>query len=471
MEGRRRSIGQRGAQWVLLGIAVLLLVALIRGWRLGRQESAAPALHPPVQAGEGASITALLLRQERDTLRLERRAGIWWMTAPVADLASDRLVRELFRALEGLEVIRVLETGERQRYGLAPPASELLLVKASGDSIQMALGARTPASSAYYATWTGLEGVALVPGFIAARFFQSAPFLWREHEILPAAAGKIDSVWIDAGGTRTRVRRLGRDDWKLTAPLGHEVDRLSVGRTVAAFWRFPYTGFFDEPGQAKTLGLDPPRARWHVFRGGLVDTVAIGKLLESGEMVVQLSGRPPGRVPGELYERLTGGLRALETRAFVRGSPKGVRFLLLATREGGRCLRREGRDWWEAELLPAQLAVMETSVMPETTQLAWERASDPALGPDVDNLFALQGEQWLAPLSAAPNPGAYDLRIHLWEADGIYRWVYFRATQKPAEEIGGPPRFVGIGVGSRFPGRPLTFSSAVVWRWWLRAEG
>ncbi|MFH1143988.1 MAG: DUF4340 domain-containing protein [Candidatus Eisenbacteria bacterium] len=471
---------QRGLQWALLLIALVLLVALIRSWRLGGTGAERTDRTLLLRKGEGASVIGFTLRRPDGNLRLARDEGRWRLVAPVEDLAAERMVREMLRSLEQLEVLRLLETAERAPYGLSAPQSELVLRRLDGDSLTIAIGDVAPSASAHYATWDGLGGVALIPSFIVNRFFLSAPFSWRERELL-APGGPIDSVHVASAGFSFRARRTGGGHWELLDVPGREADDIAFERAASSLWRSPYVDFYDDPAAAPDLGLDAPRTEWIVFRGSDVDTLRIGRRLEGGEMVVQAAGRPAGRAGGELYELLAGGLEALEVRTLIRGTAADVDRLLILTRSEGRYHVKRGDLWLGAPVSGEHLRALAGSLLadgpggpgpsaaPDTAGWGAPFVADPSLDGDLHNLFEMRGRDWASVEGEAPPAGDRSaVWLLLWGANGLREWVRFTPTggKELAESAASGE---GVAIGSRFPERPMWLDSALLTRMARRA--
>jgi hypothetical protein len=462
---------QRGFQVALLLLAVLLAVVLVRSGRIERAERLAQARPALLPAGGAAGLSAIEIRGAGRNLRLERVGEQWRLVRPLHDLANARRVRELLRALETIEVVRELGTDSLARYELDPPRVRIAFEMADGGSRELRLGTGAPASGNVYATWTGLPTIVIVPRFFAQQFIASDALDWREREILPFERAPIDSVWVETGAARLRARRLGPDAWTFLTPGAGEADPISCERTVAAFWRFEYSEFFDDPASLDTLGLRPPLATWVIFRGASVDTLAIGRRLDETTMAVRVAGRSPGRIRADLFEYLTAGASALEVRRPLRGEAGAVEAIVLAGAGSARAYVRRENAWFQADLDASARAACESGTAPSPDAAALTRVTDPAIDQDVANLFELRGEHWLTPLARDPDPRDYALRIHLWSRAGGYTWAYFAAdaaARSAAAPRSGAPAFTGTAVGERFPRRPMAVDSETVWRWRLR---
>jgi len=490
---------QRGLQWGLLIAALVLLVALLRGWQMDREREEGAAIAPPLARGEGASVVGFTLQLPEGRVVLARDGGGgWWLVAPVADFASVRMVREMLRNLEQLQVSRLLETSDRQVYGLEDPRSELVLERLTGVPLHLAIGDPVPSAAAFYATWDGLPGVALIAGDLVHRFFMTSLFTWREREMLPPG-DPVDSVWVASAGGSCRARRIARERWEFTRPRDREPEEKAIERAVSALWRYPFLEFYDE-GDPEQLGLAPPRAEWIYFRGGQVDTLHIGRRLAGGEMVARLAGRPPGRVAGELYDLLAGGLEALESRRFLRGAAENVDRLLVATPAGGMLFARAGATWRQASVPVARLRALAGAARPDTTGWTARDVEDPAFEADLANLFETSGDAHLPEgvRERPPRETDFDLRCDLWGAEGFHQWIRIAVspgpprggrtargererdarpgrggTERDARPESGEadaalgaeiPGLKGVAVGSRFPERPMWVDSPALLR-------
>ncbi|MBD3235177.1 MAG: DUF4340 domain-containing protein [Candidatus Eisenbacteria bacterium] len=466
---RRRPLG--ALQWLLILVAVLLLVLWIRTLRQGDAEPAGEAWRAPLRKGEGASVTALRLLRDPQLLALRRDGGAWWLVEPLEDLASVRMVRELFRALENLEIRRRLPGDDLARYGLDPPRAVLRLQLRDGSTRTLRIGDAAPASGDTYATWSHLPGVALIPRFVVARFFQSELLSWRETEMLPPASAGVDSVWVILPDARIRIERQQPDVWRFLAPADREADGIDCERAVAAFWRFPFQRFIDDPQERQAIARATPRARWIVFRGDRRDTLRIVRRVQGTQMIVQHTARAPGLADGRLFDLLTGGVEALEVRRLLRGTSAQIEQLLVVGMEGHRHYWRAAGGWQTGRLSSEALAAADAGRPPPADARRPDGRAPGTFESELRNLFWLEGEAWLPARDTSARPSAYPLRIHLWDAAGTHRWAFFRP--EAGRSLAGMQGdvFAGVGLGSRSPRRPLRLRSDLVGRWALRAAG
>ncbi len=472
-------MGAHILRWSLICLAVGLAVLLICSHDQGNETISLP--EPPLARGEGARIVKIERVGEAGTLRMERRNGTWRIYEPIADLAGIRTVRELFRTLENLEVRRVLDTDSLQLYGLDAPSSRMTLHTRQGRSIEVRIGTVSPATGEVYAWWDGLAGVALLPRYVAARFFENEVFDWREHGMLPRRRMEIDSVCVSWGTERTKIRRLGQEEWAFLEPQDREADGLSCERAVAAFWRFSFLEFYDDRSDWPVLQLHPPRATWVVYRGAAVDTLFIGGRTDLGSMAVQLAGRVPGRVRDDLFEFLTGGIEKLEVRRMIRGRARDQRIVALTGEGEHRCYVQRSRRWFLRALSLEESRGVEGGLAPDTTEGLWVAASDESFADDLARLFELQGDAWLPASDVMPR-ASFPLRLHMWDARGTHQWLLLRrdagslrgireAVGSKAAEPGSharPVSYEGVGLGSRFPAKPMKVSSPRILAWELR---
>ena len=452
-------------KWILLALALGLLVVVIMTRRDAQVPDATVA--PPLGKGDGAGLTTIHCTNGALQLELERVGGTWYLREPFNDLASTRMLRELVRTLENTQIRRVIATDDLARFGLENPAQKMTLVMRDGREIYWALGDTAPASGEIYMHWTGLSGVALVAPYMRTRFFEADLLLWRERDMLPPARQEIDSVRVILPNQEViRVRRHAREEWSFINQPGREADGLECERAVAAFWRFAFTTFIDDPGEWPALGLAEPHATWIVYRGGAVDTLFIGAPVDEEHMAVRLAGRSPGLVRNDLYGRLTGGVDYLEVRHLLGGRPKRQLVVLIADDDGGYCYARWGTGWHGRTLDATELAAAVAGTCPDATRGAWTAANDPALAGDLSNISELKATAWVLPPEPLAQCDYQTLRMHFWDWDGTYRWAYFQADAGlPA---GDRPSFAGRALGSRLPERPMFVRSTAIERWRAR---
>lgn len=467
---RGHTGAQRVAQWSLLLVALVLLVVMVRT-RPGRDAGGISTVPSMLTRGEGASVVAIDFTRPTGRWTLALEGDRWWIREPLRDLAGTRMVREMLRAMEQIEVRRLLETDSLGRYGLDPAAVTMTLREAAGVSREIRIGGGAPASGDAYAWWSGLRGVAIIPRFIVARFFVPDLFAWRERELLPPMSRAVDSVWIAVGAERLRAARTSAEKWVFLSPRDREADPLSLERTVAGFWRLSFSNFIDDSARVGGHGLNPPRATWTVFRGGRADTVRIGARIDPLTMILQGAGRPPGRAPADLYDLLTGGLAALETRKLIRGSTAELDYLLVAAPGRARLYAKRATGWGVAEVAAGAESRLEAGSPDDTAGLSWRDPGDTTLDGDASDLFVLQGETWLEPLPGPPDAASVPLRLHLWSRGGVHEWILLEPEGAGTRDASGAPVLTARAVGSRFPTRPMRVRLESLVRWQNRLPG
>ncbi len=442
---------------VLAALGLLLLIVYPRGPR----EDAPPIITPPLPRGGGAAVVAIEKVTAGDTLRLVRAEGQWHLREPIQDLGSLRMVRELLRATEELEVVRFIRADTLGVFGLDPPRARLRLMTHGGDVVEILTGTRAPTSGGAYVTWDGVPGVVLTTPQFITRFMDVGLFEWREREILPPSRAGIDSVWVAGKDEFARLARLAHEEWVFLEPAGLDADGLACERTVAAFWRFPITRFLDDPEEAARAGLDPPRATWWIFRGDRCDTLYIGNRISDEEMAVQLAGRSPALIRDDLFDLLTGGVRALEARRLFWTEPHAVVAMALLGPGTGAYLEREGGDWYARSLTEREVEVLREGERPRTARNERSVWRDPPLSGDLINLLSMQSPGWLDTLSTPAQPEAFPLQLYLWDRADSLEWAGVRNPQEST---------VPAAVGHRHPRRLLEVPPDLYQRWSLRRD-
>jgi Domain of unknown function (DUF4340) len=430
----------------------------------------------PLGIGGGARVVAVERTGAAGEFYLERRDGDWMMISPLVDLASKSMVREMLRSLEALEPVRILPAENLSDYGLDPPVSRLTVTSYSGQELTIHIGYAAPISGNIYAFWEGMGGIGLFAPRSLTNFTDVSVFKWREPELLPPSNCAIDSVHVHwASGETARVQRLGQEDWRFLDSNDLIADGLSCERTAAAFWRFAFNKFFDEPEAAQTLGLTAPAAEWIIFRCEQADTLRFGDRLSDNLMAVQLSGRAPGEVRDDLYEFLTGGRHMLTVCQPFEGEAEAISLVaIIGNGSGGRFWRRENRGWEVRELNADEVLAMtnpvSTDLAPPDMGDGWIPAGDPAFTGDLQNLFNNKGDSFLESVQSAKEFEGDDYRFLVWDESGRAQWALLSVDPAMASLSAQDAEKFGCTVlGSRFPTKPISFHSVpVYWRWLSR---
>jgi hypothetical protein len=109
-------------------------------------------------------IVAVQVQRGPTVVRCRRLAGRWKVVDPPDGRAPADLIAGLIANLTQLPDVEVVaqKPADLTQFGLAPPASQLVLTPASGDPITVRLGNRNPAGTALYAQRSNSDGVFLI---------------------------------------------------------------------------------------------------------------------------------------------------------------------------------------------------------------------------------------------------------------------------------------------------------------------
>ncbi len=469
----RTSEGQHGGVHGRLLQIILVIAALaIATWLVLDREpvvESGKSVASPLPAGWSARIVEIERIGPAGDFTLRRRDGNWFMENPVEDLASKTMVRELLRSLEKITPERILAESNLSDFGLEPPQTRILLRTYSDQEIELRIGWQAPVSEGVYIQWTGMETVGLISPRSVLQYSDSLispAYKWRELELLPPHNSAIDSIHVRWPHESMHLTRLGQEHWAITEPAGKVAEDLSCERTVAGFWRFRFNRFFTEKEATLDLGLDQPAARWIIYRGGLVDTLDIGRKISDTLMAVRLQGRFAGEVRADLYDFLTDGIHKFEICHLFEGESGDVEQFAVTYGEKGRVYRKFAGKWKSRELAVQEFVNAAVGTPPEEESALWAEVVDPTINGDLQNLFWHKGDRWLTELPGKDKFAELHYTVHLWDKAKNHQWAYISGD--PTLDI---TSFSCQALGSRFPQKSIEFDSAKsIWRMLQRLE-
>jgi hypothetical protein len=207
---------------------------------------------------------------------LEKKDGVWRVSAPLSDAADDVAVEALISDLQGLRADAFLDAPPSDaELGFAAPVYRAALALEGGASYSLVLGAKRDGEK--LAARSGASGAVLVPASILERLPKSAAAL-RDKTLASFVSSDAQRFRLTftepAGAVLTVTGTSSADGWK-TVPameagaasaLVAEIASLSA-REIAA----------ESLGEAElaAFGLAPARARLQVFGAGEGDAARV----------------------------------------------------------------------------------------------------------------------------------------------------------------------------------------------------
>ncbi len=214
---------------LVLGIA-LVLVAYVYFYELphGRGRDAAKDESVAAFSFAADDVTGIVLERAGTTVHLEKRDGVWVITAPVETRADQPVASGLASSAAGARVQRWLEADaeRRKQFGLDPPAVTLRLRLTSGAEHTLQLGARDFSGLSVYALVDQQNRVALLPSAVLSSADKPLEE-FRDRSVLTFNSWEVNGVELRTPRTQFRLERRG-DGWFLTAPRELQADENAV---------------------------------------------------------------------------------------------------------------------------------------------------------------------------------------------------------------------------------------------------
>jgi hypothetical protein len=196
----------------------------------------------------------------------------------------------------------------------------------------------------------------VLDGFIAEKFVVAGDDNLRDPQMGRLSIGSVDTAWAETRGSSFALVP-GSDAWRVAMPTGlFLADSLAGKRAVSTLLRLRAIHFLhrsDHPAPSD-LGLDPPRARWILARGGARDTFLVGdRLAPEGRMYVQAGGRPPAQALQDNWSYLVGDAGAFrDPNLFGSDETEWEEVRLVASGQVVGRLAREDDMWVPRGRLP-----------------------------------------------------------------------------------------------------------------------
>jgi hypothetical protein len=177
--------------WALF---LVLGVYYVAAEREPASKAAAHLTRAPFLTVSEGQIVAAEIQRGASVVRCRRLAGRWKVVDPPDGSAPADLIAGLIDNLTQLPDVEVVaqKPADLAQFGLAPPASQLVLTPASGDPITVRLGSRNPAGTALYAQRSNSDRVFLIGlnvGYYEDLLFEGIPRPLKKNGAAEAANG------------------------------------------------------------------------------------------------------------------------------------------------------------------------------------------------------------------------------------------------------------------------------------------
>ncbi len=420
--GGSRARSRRSPRVVEIFLLVVLLAAI--GWVAQiRRKPPAPAGGVAVGPGSGfGPLASITFPAGRDSIVVTRMGDDdYTVIHPVRDRGAPLFLAEVIRSINSLKAERVLTAEDAGGYGLGGPGPALRLVDTAGRTWTLRLGEETPEGSLLYARLGDPSApLLLLDRYTVRKYFQPELRTVRDPSATAMRTGPIDSVAALVPGRELHAARVGRELWRVRAPVGLDADPAALNGVVRHLRDPNITDFPPASAARADLGLDPPRASWILYQGARRDTVRVGYGTpdQRGIYILPAHRATPAVLSSEHFRRLVGGWPELVDRRLLRIAVDSVTVVEFPGRPYS--FHREAGEW---RRFPGGDRVLRGAALDQDlanlASLRWVRYPLPEEPPP-------QGAARLAVRLATP---ARAETLHLTAAADSLGWA--RATRAP----------------------------------------
>ncbi|MCF6191821.1 MAG: DUF4340 domain-containing protein [Candidatus Hydrothermae bacterium] len=277
-------------RWLVPTFAVLTLLLVVDRMVTPRGRT---AMREEVLWNESPSaVTALVVTQGSDTLRVERQDGRWWIRAPegkrlLADQARVRTLLEDFLHLRGVH----WDQGHWDRYELTGDKAPQIMVLAGKDTLIQARAGKTGPD--FTRSFLGVpkdSTVYLVRGGWRVRFNPRVS-MWRNRTLLDVNVDSVQALRFREGDRSWGVVQTAAG-WQWIGHEGPGPDSAQ-GRTYLNRSAHLASSLYADSLDFRTAGLEPPRRTLEVvLRTGDTLRVLMGNTQGEGADRQVFLGRP-----------------------------------------------------------------------------------------------------------------------------------------------------------------------------------
>lgn len=251
--------------------------------------------HPKLVSIKPDDVIAVDLTTGGSTLTLEKKDGVWVITAPFKGLAGTKNVQNLVNQLADMQADRIVNedstAGILKQYGLDKPQVVFRLhLKDTQATPTVAFGIRAPSETGWYARVNGAGPVLLAGNAIAADILRG-PQGWRERAPLLVDSAVIDRVATSGDGGEVELGKAkDKPEWSLSKPRASKADAMAVNQWLVTLQGVEVKTFFDQMKPD-----DPKLAPTHTLKLWNKDqrdpmTVTVGEKTEGGWYAVRAAG-------------------------------------------------------------------------------------------------------------------------------------------------------------------------------------
>ena len=214
--------------------------------------------HPKLVSVKADDVTSIDVTTGGTTLTLEKKNGLWFVTAPYKGFAATHNVQNVVNQLADMQADRIVNedstAGILKQYGLDKPQFTVRLhLKDSKTTPTVAFGIRAPSETGWYARSNDTGPVLLAGNGIAADILRG-PQGWREGAPLFVDNAKIHRVEASGGGIDLALaKEKDKPEWSMTKPRAAKADAMAINQWLLRLQGDEVKKFFDDvkPGDRR----------------------------------------------------------------------------------------------------------------------------------------------------------------------------------------------------------------------------
>ena len=207
-------------------IAVVVLAALAGAVYWSEKHKPADETKPAADAGP--KIVAVsndqirqieIKRKDGENTVLRKNNGTWEMTSPQTLRVDQDAANSLASSLNSLSADRLVEekSGDLAQYGLAAPATEVIVTQTNGKTVDLQFGDEVPTGSGYFAKLGGDPRIFSVASFNKTSLDKNAKDL-RDKRLLTFDQDKLSRVEVTARKQTFELGKNNQNEWQIVKP-------------------------------------------------------------------------------------------------------------------------------------------------------------------------------------------------------------------------------------------------------------
>jgi hypothetical protein len=349
-------------------VALAVILAILGGayylyeirWAPEREEAA--SRKGRVFAVEPKDVTKVEIKRGPETLRLERAADGWEMTAPVKARANGTEVDGLLTTLLTAKIDREIAANPASpaEFGLDKPVADIDFTLKDGKQVGLAVGAKSPTGVWVYASEKGKPAVFMLPDSVAREATRPAGDL-RDRTIVAYNRAEVTGFDIASPDGTISVQPGEAGRWSIARPVALPADSDVATDFLDKLGGGKVKEFVAEsPPTLQPYGLDRPlRVTVHTGRDKerVSRTLLVGRAdpERQGTYAMREGGTTVFTIPDDVARAIPRNVAVLRSKLLVDFDRDKVTKLDIESPRGTVTLAREDDKWRivAPEALPA----------------------------------------------------------------------------------------------------------------------